>query len=47
MTSADLSDGMLRVSLVREVPEAMKPRRIAIDGEPQEPVAGDVERGLA
>ncbi len=28
---AHLQDGMLTIDLVREVPEAMKPRRIAID----------------
>lgn len=32
VTSADLSDGLLTVELVREVPEAMKPRRIDIGG---------------
>jgi molecular chaperone IbpA len=35
VTAADLSDGMLRISLVREVPEAMKPRRIDIGGSAQ------------
>ena len=29
---ADLKDGMLAIDLVREIPEAMKPRRIAIGG---------------
>ncbi len=29
---ADLKDGMLAVDLVREIPEAMKPRRIEIGG---------------
>lgn len=40
---ADLRDGLLTIELVREVPEAMKPRRIEIggnvrqlDGEPRE-----------
>jgi molecular chaperone IbpA len=28
---ASLNDGLLQVELVREVPEAMKPRRIAIN----------------
>ena len=28
--SAELKDGMLNISLVREIPEAMKPRRIEI-----------------
>ena len=30
--SAKLADGLLTIELVREVPEAMKPRRIAIGG---------------
>jgi molecular chaperone IbpA len=30
VTDADLSDGLLRISLKRELPEAMKPRRIEI-----------------
>ena len=30
--SADLNDGLLTVELVREVPEAMKPKTIAIGG---------------
>lgn len=29
---ADLSDGLLTVELVREIPDAMKPRKIAING---------------
>jgi molecular chaperone IbpA len=29
---ADLSDGLLSIELVREIPEAMKPRKIAING---------------
>jgi molecular chaperone IbpA len=32
--SADLADGLLTVDLVREVPEAMKPKKIAISGQP-------------
>ncbi|MBK2451877.1 heat-shock protein, partial [Escherichia coli] len=28
--SADLADGLLTVELVREIPEAMKPRKIAV-----------------
>jgi molecular chaperone IbpA len=31
---ADLADGLLVVDLVREVPEAMKPKKIAIGGQP-------------
>jgi molecular chaperone IbpA len=33
VTSADLSDGLLSISLIREIPDALKPRKIAI-GEP-------------
>jgi len=32
VTGASLTNGMLAVDLVREVPEAMKPRKIAIGG---------------
>ena len=32
VTGADLADGMLRLDLVREIPEAMKPRKIEIGG---------------
>ncbi|TDG13480.1 Hsp20 family protein [Seongchinamella unica] len=32
VTDADLSDGMLNISLKREVPDAMKPRTIPIGG---------------
>ena len=35
VTGADLRDGLLAIELVREIPEAMKPRKIDIDsGEP-------------
>jgi len=30
--AADFDNGLLRISLKREIPEAMKPRRIAING---------------
>ena len=30
VTAADLSDGLLTISLVKEIPEAMKPRTISI-----------------
>lgn len=30
--SADLADGLLTIELVREVPDAMKPRKIAVSG---------------
>lgn len=39
--SADLKDGLLHVDLVREVPEAMKPRRIEIRGN-DKLIEGDV-----
>ena len=32
--SAQLEDGLLVIDLVREVPEAMKPKKIAINGQP-------------
>src|ERR1700730_12570507 len=32
--SATFGNGLLKIELVREIPEAMKPRRIAIDGAP-------------
>jgi molecular chaperone IbpA len=31
---ADLADGLLVIDLVREVPDAMKPKKIAIGGQP-------------
>lgn len=31
--SADLADGLLVIELVREIPEAMKPKKIAIGGQ--------------
>ncbi len=30
MTDADLQDGLLSIDMVREIPEAMKPRKISI-----------------
>ena len=33
VANADLADGLLVIDLVREVPEAMKPKKIAIGGE--------------
>lgn len=32
VTGADLADGLLTIDLAREIPETMKPRRIAIGG---------------
>ena len=34
---AHIEDGLLHIELVREIPEAMKPRRIDIGGEVSEP----------
>ena len=31
--NATFDNGLLRIELVREIPEVMKPRRIAIDGQ--------------
>ena len=31
---ATFDNGLLQIELVREIPEAMKPRRISIDGSP-------------
>ncbi|WP_309603457.1 Hsp20 family protein [Sphingomonas sp.] len=38
---ADLKDGLLSVTLVREIPEAMKPRRIDIGGAERPAIGGD------
>ena len=35
VTGAELADGLLRIELAREVPEAMKPRKIDIGGNAQ------------
>jgi molecular chaperone IbpA len=43
---ADLKDGLLAVELVREIPEAMKPRKIEI-GSSSNPQAQLVDRGSA
>lgn len=36
--SADLRDGLLSIELIREVPEAMKPRKIAVNGGTSQPI---------
>ena len=33
--SADLADGLLTIDLLREVPEAMKPKKISVNGQPR------------
>ena len=39
--NADLRDGLLVIDLVREVPEAMKPKKIAIGGNKLDVIDGD------
>jgi molecular chaperone IbpA len=39
---ASLENGLLHIALVREVPEAMKPRSIAINGKPAKQVESRV-----
>jgi molecular chaperone IbpA len=41
---AELKDGLLNLSLVREVPEAMKPRRIEIRGDDTRYIEGHAEK---
>jgi molecular chaperone IbpA len=43
VTSADLADGLLTIELVREVPEAMKPRKIDIGGSASQPQQTNIE----
>lgn len=39
--NADLQDGLLVIDLIREVPEAMKPKKIAIGGTTLDVIDGD------
>ena len=41
VANADLADGLLIIDLVREVPEAMKPKKIALGKQPLEIVQKD------
>lgn len=41
--SADLKDGLLHIDLVREVPEAMKPRRIEIRSQDEKLIEGHAD----
>ena len=41
--NADLADGLLIIDLVREVPEAMKPKKVMIGGQPTLEVVKDDE----
>ena len=45
--SADLADGLLVIDLVREVPEAMKPKKIAIGGNRLTVVEGSADENTA
>jgi molecular chaperone IbpA len=48
--NADLADGLLTIDLVREVPEAMKPKKIHVGGQPSLEVVkhdGDGEANAA
>jgi molecular chaperone IbpA len=43
--NADLSDGILSIDLVREIPEEMKPRKVSINGaQEQQQIDGHAER---
>lgn len=44
---ADLADGLLVIDLVREVPETMKPKKIAISGHPALEVVTDLDQEAA
>ena len=43
VASADLADGLLTIELVREVPEAMKPQKIAIGASTQPTAVNDIK----
>lgn len=45
--SADLADGLLVIDLVREVPDAMKPKKISINGQPRLKAVSADDRGDA
>jgi molecular chaperone IbpA len=47
VTGATLENGLLHVDLVREIPEAMKPRTIAINGSKPRKVEKQVEAKVA
>jgi molecular chaperone IbpA len=42
--SADMKDGLLSIELVREIPEAMKPRKIEIRGSESRTLEGTAQR---
>jgi molecular chaperone IbpA len=41
--AADMKDGLLSIELVREIPDAMKPRKIAINGVESRTIEGEGE----
>ena len=43
--SADLADGLLTIDLVREVPEAMRPKKIAVNAPSLKAVPDDSDEG--
>ena len=45
VANADLADGLLVIDLVREVPDAMKPKKIAIGGQQPLEVVKDEDQG--
>ena len=45
--AADLEDGLLVIDLVREVPEAMKPKKIAVNGQARLEVVQDKDADAA
>jgi molecular chaperone IbpA len=46
VTQADLADGLLTISLVREIPDALKPRKIEIGKQPTALIDIDAETAL-
>ena len=42
--SADMSDGLLSIDLVREIPEAMRPRKISLGGGDQQSIEAEANR---
>ncbi len=45
VTDADLADGLLHITLVREIPEALKPRKIAIGSDAAKAVIENSSKG--
>lgn len=44
VSAADLSDGLLSIDLVREIPEAMRPRKISLGGGDTQSITSDGEK---